>query len=342
MEVPQTGWQLAGMGRRRRPYLPGGVFHLAARTLRRQRLLTPRIRGAALEVVAAEMPLSSARLLAAAIMPNHFHLLVQQGERPLSDLMQPVLRRLALRVQKEHGVEGPVFWRPYACQPCLDPDHARNAILYIHLNPLRAGLCAGLSDYPWTSHSLYSENAQSESALSDSPLARVLDPRHALPLFASGPVRRLDELRQDYRRQIAWRLDQAREATGVRSEAEPDQWRPQSANVTGTPWSQALSPLFHQSAGYDRRSRPKGVPAPAPDLATIARLTIAAEAPRVSLDMVRGRGGGLATSRLRREIIRRGTAAGHRNIDMARFLRISESAVSKVVRDHRTGPSVPR
>lgn len=329
--------KLTGMGRRRRPYLPGGVFHLTARTLRSEHRLTPRIRTAALRAIAGAAEHSGARPLAVAIMSNHLHIVAQQSDRPLSDLMQPLLRRLAHRVQDAHDLEGPVFWRPYGSQFCHNPSYVRNAIVYTHLNPVRAGLTDDPADYRWTSHRLYADGPDGDLPPELECLPPTLDPALALPLMARGPQRSTEQLRNDYREFVRCRIqadraDQAQgnDPTGIEPPSQPPTPWDDAA------WGTALSPLFHAPAQAgarytgDDRLRPF-----TPDLATLARVTLAAEAPTVSLESIRGRGGGARASRLRHAIIRRLHAAGFRNVEIARFLGLSESAVSWVLRRRR-------
>lgn len=324
---------VAYMGRRRRSYLPGGVFHLTARTLRREHRFTPQLRTVTLSVIAHAAERSRARLLAVAVMSNHLHIIAQQADPPLAALMQPLLRRLALRVQDTHGLEGPVFWRPYASQLCLDPSHVRNAIVYTHLNPVRAGLCEDPADYRWTSHALYVGASANDLLPELERLAPVLDPTIALPLFAAGPDRSASQLRGDYRAFVSWRqeADESQQADETESDGlEPPP--PPPARWQDASWGASLSPLFHSpvrgAAQVHHDGRPR---APVPDLAALARATLAAEAPGLSIDAIRGRRGGARAVRLRHAIIRRLHVAGYRNVEIARFIGLSESGVSYVL-----------
>jgi REP element-mobilizing transposase RayT len=337
MVTPGPARQRPGMGRHRRPDLPGGIFHLTARTLKREKLFTPALRTAALELLARCVPTAGARLLAVAIMPNHLHVVVQQGERPLSALMQPLLRRLAHMVHRSRGVDGPVFWRPYASRACFDPDHVRNAIVYTHLNPVRANLCREPAEYDWTSHRLYEQGVVGPPCEAHR-LRDVLDPQQALPLFASGSDRRPRRLRADYQQFVVWRLAADRSPTPGESRA------PEMSLVTpvvppplaGLPlkWG-VLSPLFQSTATGGWATRP-GVPRYRPDLSDLARSVLSAHANGLTLERVRGRRGGIPYSRARHRMIRTMHAAGYRNVEIARFLRLSESAISKVICDQRT------
>ena len=329
MAMPRSPFYRATMGRQRRPYLPGAIFHLTARTLRREHRFTPQLRRQAMQAIARSAERARVRPLAVAIMSNHLHVVVQQGHRPLAALMQPLLRRLAVRIQESHGLEGPVFWRPYASQACLDPSHVRNAIVYTHLNPVRAGVCDDPADYPWTSHALYAQ--ASGVSVSLEPLAGVLDPAIALPLFAYEPDRSTAQLRQDYQAFVAWRqqADRTMEADAPDSQ-EPE---PPPSRWASAGWGGTLSPLFHAPARRGAaRENDHGRPPPwTPDLAALARATLAAEAPGATIDGIRGRRGGGRAVELRHTVIRRLHAAGFRNVEIARFIGLSESAISYVL-----------
>jgi REP element-mobilizing transposase RayT len=266
-------------------------------------------------------------LLAVAVMSNHLHIVAQQRDRPLSALMQPVLRILALRIQTTHDFEGPVFWRPFASQLCMDPSHARNAIVYTHLNPVRAGLCDDPAEYRWTSQLIYDGTKPERWPRDVQRLRRALDPAVALPLFATAPRRSMAELREDYRAFVAWRLDvdRTRDPDDDEGPEPPAQWH-------RSVWGAGLSPLFHAPAGM------KGGHGPVtggPDLAALARGTLASEAPGLTLESIRGRGGGQRACRLRHLVVHRLHRAGFRNVEIARFLGLSESAVSWIIRKRR-------
>lgn len=327
------------MGRTRRPYLPGAVFHLTARTLNKERLFTPQVRSGALADLVKVTPASKCRVLAVAVMSNHLHLVVQQGKLPLAALMQPFLRRLARRTQRTHGLEGPIFWRHYGAVACLNPWHARNAIVYVHLNPVRAGLVEDPSAYAWTSHDLYAPASQDRQNSECTRLAAVVDPAIGLPLFAASGDYSVGRLRKDYRAVVEWRL--ALDRLGIDPDPAADDAelpdRPLAA-WHGRSWAIALSPLFHTPTlpGTDSH----GLGSPAPDMTTIARNVLALEAPETPLDLLRGPGAGRPRSHLRDKIIRRLHMAGHRNNQIARFLGVSESTVSNAIR--RNGAAAAR
>lgn len=329
------------MGRNRRPNLPGAIFHVTARTLHREHLFTPRVRSGALGDLVGVAPSSGSRILAVAIMSNHLHIVLQQGPEPLAALMQPLLRRVAHRAQRAHGRDGPIFWRHYSAVACLDPRHARNSIVYTHLNPVRAGICRRAGDYAWTSHSLYAPT-RSSGATPVRGLADVVDPMFGLPLFATGPERSAEQLRADYRTFVAWRLRMDRLGADLDPAADDSDLpaRP-PAGWAGASWAASLSPLFHSPAYATNRDDP-ALGSPAPDMTTIARNTLAIEAPDSPLELIRQPGRGRRRSHLRRAIMRRLHAAGYRNNQIARFMHASESTVSNAVRRWKRPPVTRR
>jgi REP element-mobilizing transposase RayT len=324
------------MGRTRRPYLPGCIFHLTARTVRREHWFTPDLRSAIVDTLVGVVEPSRMKLIAVAVMSNHLHIVAQQGDRPLATLMQPLLRRVARRVHEAHGIEGPIFWRHYASRACLDPAYARNAVAYVHLNPVRAGLCDDPGNYPWTSHALYADRLGDGVLGHLARLATVLDPTLALPLFASGPGRSTRDLRDDYRAFMARRrsIDAAGVGDDAGSNGAAGASPPPSPGSVRS-WGGSLSPLFHEPVRPPSEIHDDSLGPAAPDLATIAKQVLAAEAPGLSLATLRASKGGPERVRIRHLIIRRLSAAGYANVQIARFLRLSDSAVSYVLRKSR-------
>jgi len=244
--------------------------------------------------------------------------------------MQPLLRRVATRVHEVHRIEGPVFWRHYASRACLDPSHARNAVAYVHLNPVRAGICDDAGDYPWSSHSLYARGSNRRNPDPVKRLAAVLDPTPALRLFATEPNRSIPELRTDYRAFVAW-LRSVDEVEPSDDEMLAGVAMPSHATTPrlASAWPGALSPFFHEPVWMGPSHAP---PHGAPDMATIAHWLLAAEAPGLTLALMRESKGGRERVRVRHLMIRRLSAAGYSNAKIARFLGLSDSAVSYVLR----------
>ncbi|MEW6185731.1 MAG: transposase, partial [Thermodesulfobacteriota bacterium] len=80
------------------------------------------------------------RILAWALLDNHFHLLIISGPIGLSTFMRRLLTGYAVGFNRKYRRFGHLFQNRYKSIICdLDP-YLLELVRYIHLNPLRAGL----------------------------------------------------------------------------------------------------------------------------------------------------------------------------------------------------------
>ena len=319
---------LHGMSRRERPHLPGSAFHLTARIQNREALLTAELRSRVITIIRDQLDFCDVELLAYAIMPNHFHLVIRQGGAPLWRFMQPIMRRTALLVQRTFDREGHVFERRYRDRACSNPFHLRNSAAYTHMNPVRAGLTTRPEGYAWTSHNAWLGQENAADGKVD-PVA--LD--RALPLFATAETRSLAELREDYRAFLAWRVAADRSGDSDTVETLPEVACPAFHHGDAN-WVRDFSRPWPALGGDGAASLATDAPK-RPDLSDIARLAVAASEPGIDPALVRSRWGGLAYSRTRAAIILEAASAGYKGVQIADYLRISARAVSAVLSANR-------
>jgi putative transposase len=92
-----------------------------------------------------------------ALVVNHYHLLVRSSEQPLWVLMKPLNSQYAAYYNKRHGRKGYLFQDRYKSIVTQDQNYLEQLVAYIHLNPLRSGLCSTIEEldrYPWCGHSV--------------------------------------------------------------------------------------------------------------------------------------------------------------------------------------------
>ena len=89
------------------------------------------------------------------LMPNHIHLLVRPEAGDLAEIMRDLFAGYAMRFNKKYERKGHLFGGPYRQAVCLDEGYLLAVSLYIHNNPVRAGLAASAADYRWSSAGLY-------------------------------------------------------------------------------------------------------------------------------------------------------------------------------------------
>jgi len=104
-------------------------------------------------------------ILAYCLMPNHFHWLIQTkdaGDTETSEIyphpQHPLVRCIAnllssytQAINKQEGRSGSLFRRKTKSKELDNPDYALTCFLYIHQNPLRAGMVESLEDWIFSS-----------------------------------------------------------------------------------------------------------------------------------------------------------------------------------------------
>ncbi|MFH1416251.1 MAG: transposase [Elusimicrobiota bacterium] len=90
-----------------------------------------------------------------AILPDHFHLLLERLDDPLSGLMKSLLRRYALYFNRKYCRKGHIFNGRYYSVLCQKEEYLLKLIRYIHFSPVRAGLCLKPGEWRWSSQGVY-------------------------------------------------------------------------------------------------------------------------------------------------------------------------------------------
>jgi putative transposase len=105
-----------------------------------------------LVILAAVVEAYGWRLLAYCLMRNHFHLVVQTPRPNFGRGMQRLLSIYAAYYNHRYDRLGHVFNRPFKSERIKDEHQLAVAIEYVAVNPVRAGVCAEVADWRWSSH----------------------------------------------------------------------------------------------------------------------------------------------------------------------------------------------
>jgi len=89
------------------------------------------------------------------LMPNHQHILMSPQEENLYDAMRDLFSRYVMRFNLKYERKGHLVSGPYRQAVCFDDSYLLAASLYIHMNPVKAGLSENVGEYRWTSSRLY-------------------------------------------------------------------------------------------------------------------------------------------------------------------------------------------
>jgi REP element-mobilizing transposase RayT len=271
------------------------------------------------DLIRGSIDRSDAHLLAYAVMSNHIHVILVQGRRPLAGYMQPLLRRIALLVIRRRMQEGHVFAGRYHSRACQDPEYFRSMVAYVHLNPVRAGICRVPDQYRWTSHHDYARG--SVGAASGSYAFAV---ERGVRVFARCSDQTLAECRQDYRAFARWRL-----AMDQYLEEDADSWLP----IPREPLTLGGDLHWQREWGTVNTLRVAGAEltrARRMDLRDMVAQVLDDVAPDLPLDQLCSGGRSRPLVRVRRQVIARALTAGYQATRLAAFLNVSPSAVSLV------------
>jgi putative transposase len=105
----------------------------------------------------------SLAMYAFCLMPNHTHFLLSTTQPNLDDAMRYLFSRYAMGFNKKYERKGHLFGGPYRQSVCLDDGYLLAASLYIHQNPVKAGLAAMPVEYCWSTCRLYCDEQTPKS-----------------------------------------------------------------------------------------------------------------------------------------------------------------------------------
>jgi REP element-mobilizing transposase RayT len=89
------------------------------------------------------------------LMSNHIHLLIQEREEQISEIMKRIGVTYAHYFNKKYERNGHLFQDRFRSEPVDDIAYFVILLRYIHQNPLKAGIVGHIDDYSWSSWNEY-------------------------------------------------------------------------------------------------------------------------------------------------------------------------------------------
>ncbi len=109
-----------------------------------------------IKILKAKIANTNVEILAYCIMDNHAHFLIHYEKlEEISNLMRKVNTTYAMRYNTINKRVGFVFRDRFFTQPILDELQLYNCLVYIHKNPIKAGICFQMQDYNYSSYNEY-------------------------------------------------------------------------------------------------------------------------------------------------------------------------------------------
>lgn len=142
----------------RRFHSAGYPSLITTNVARRERLFaSTRAAGMFVDVLREVQRETGFSLLAFVVMPEHVHLVIEpSASHRLGQIVQLVKGRFSRRYNAGTGGSGPLWQSRYHERSLRSEDELREAIEYVHGNPVVAGLVAEASDYTWSSAAISS------------------------------------------------------------------------------------------------------------------------------------------------------------------------------------------
>jgi putative transposase len=135
---------------------PGTLHHVMVRGIERQSIFRDDSdRADFLARLAKLIHAGYLTVYAWALLPNHAHVLVRTGTRPLPRSMRSLLTGYAGAFNRRHHRAGHLFQNRYKSIVIEEEPYLLELVRYLHLNPLRAGFVTDLQEldrFPWTGH----------------------------------------------------------------------------------------------------------------------------------------------------------------------------------------------
>jgi len=145
------------MPRQARLDAPGTLHHVMVRGIERTTIFRDdRDRADFVARLAGLAEHGALSVYAWALLPNHAHVLLRTGPRPLARSMRSLLTGYAGAFNRRHKRVGHLFQNRYRSIVVEEEPYLLELVRYLHLNPLRAKVVTGLralDRYPWSGHS---------------------------------------------------------------------------------------------------------------------------------------------------------------------------------------------
>lgn len=135
---------------------PGARHHVMNRGARSEAIFTSDASASDFIGVLSELPgRFGLRVHGYALMPNHFHLMLESTRGELSEGMAHLQGHFSRLLNERYGWDGPLFRARFKSKRIDDDAWWMHLLAYLHLNPVAAHLVGRPEDAHWTSHAAY-------------------------------------------------------------------------------------------------------------------------------------------------------------------------------------------
>jgi len=150
------------MGRGERIEYKGAIYHVIQRGNNREYIFHNEIwKGYLIKIIKEMKARYNFKFFGYVIMDNHYHLIIQTLDIPISKIMHGINSRYGKYYNHNTKRIGPVFQNRYKGIIVEDERYLLGLLKYIHLNPVKAKMCSSIDQYKWSSDVFYRRNIKS-------------------------------------------------------------------------------------------------------------------------------------------------------------------------------------
>jgi REP element-mobilizing transposase RayT len=141
------------MPRPGRIFAEGGIYHVYNRLARGEQVFAAEDEAVRfVELLREVMRRDEVTVFAWCLMSNHYHLALRTGVVSLDRPMRSLQQRVTRGVNARKRVYGPLWQGRYRAKLVDDQRYLDALLVYIHLNPVTAGLVDDPAEHPWSGH----------------------------------------------------------------------------------------------------------------------------------------------------------------------------------------------
>lgn len=112
-----------------------------------------------LQIVKDCKAISGYKLFAYCLMGNHIHLLIQENKELIDQIIKRIGSRFVYWYNIKYQRVGHLFQDRFKSEPVEDDAYFACVVRYIHQNPIKAGLCNGITNYEFSSFNAFFDSS---------------------------------------------------------------------------------------------------------------------------------------------------------------------------------------
>jgi len=129
-----------------------GIYHIMIRGINKEKIFSKSAyKNKMLEIIREIRENLEFYIIGYCIMDNHLHLLIKVDEDKLDILMKKMNIKYAMYYNKTEKRYGHVFQDRFRSEAVEDDNYLLGALVYIHMNPVKAGMIKEIIEYEWSS-----------------------------------------------------------------------------------------------------------------------------------------------------------------------------------------------